>query len=66
MRVQYYYDQLFKAHFGDKSEAVLDAVNSYVQGFYMLPSLTTTITIEKLPHKELQTSLTNRASETTL
>jgi hypothetical protein len=66
MKVLYYYDQLFKTRFGANSEAVLDSVNNFVQGFFMLPSLTTTITLDKQPHRELQTSFTNKASGATL
>jgi hypothetical protein len=64
--VQYNYDQLFKAKFGAGSEGALDAINGYVQGLYMLPSLPTPITIVKRPHRELQTSFTNKASQATL
>ncbi len=64
--VRYYYDQLFKANFGANSKGALDAINAYVQGFFKLPSLPTPIRIVKLPHKELQTSFLNQASEATL
>jgi hypothetical protein len=58
MTVKFYYDQLFKARFGANVAATLDSVSSFAQGFYLLPTLTTTIKFVATPHQEIPVSLT--------
>ena len=66
MKMKFYYDQLFKAQHGASSESVLDGISTLVQGFYRLPTLTTSITIIATPHEEIPVSLTDGAEDTTL
>jgi hypothetical protein len=66
MTVKFYYDQLFKAQHGNNSESTLDAISTLVQGFYRLPSLTTSITIVATPHQEIPISLTDGVADSSL
>jgi hypothetical protein len=64
--MKFYYDQLFKAQHGANSESVLDGISTLVQGFYRLPTLSTSIQIIATPHEEIPVSLTDGANVTTL
>lgn len=66
INVKFYYDQLFKARFGANTAAKLDALATFVQGYYFMPSLTTKIHLIKTPHQEVPTSFTLGADEETL
>lgn len=66
LNIKFFYDQLFKAKFGASVDTTIDSILNFVQGFYKLPSLTTTISFIKKPNQELPGSLTDEASEATL
>lgn len=66
LNVKFFYDQLFMNQFGGDIEATLDSIFNLVQGFYLLPSLTTKINLKRRPDEELQTNFTDGASVATL